>query len=52
MAIRDFHMLCNKAHLDIKPDNFVLKEDFSVALIDFGHAKELGIETSEQSGTE
>lgn len=37
-AIHDFRTLTGKAYLDVKPDNFVLKRDYTVALIDFGHA--------------
>ena len=29
------------AHLDIKPDNFILNDDFSVSFIDFGHSQGL-----------
>lgn len=26
------------AHLDLKPDNIIIKDDYSTALIDFGHS--------------
>lgn len=50
-AIHAFHTLTNKAYLDVKPDNFVIKSDYTVALIDFGHATELGLLTNKRTGT-
>jgi len=29
------------AHLDIKPDNFVIRDDFLLSMIDFAHSKRL-----------
>lgn len=40
------------AHLDIKPDNIVIKDDFSPAYIDFGYARNVNVDVKEQVGTE
>jgi serine/threonine protein kinase len=31
------------AHLDLKPDNIIIKDDFSFALIDFGQTTPINI---------
>jgi serine/threonine protein kinase len=31
------------AHLDLKPDNVIIKDDFSLALIDFGYTAPIDI---------
>lgn len=39
------------AHLDIKPDNFMICDDLSVSLIDFGHTFDLHAPPSFTTGT-
>jgi serine/threonine protein kinase len=37
-AVAHLHSVNQMAHLDLKPDNIVIKDDLSLALIDFAHA--------------
>ena len=39
------------AHCDLKPDNIVINNDYSLSLIDFGHAKNLRTLISRPTGT-
>ncbi len=39
------------AHLDIKPDNFLFLDDYSVALIDFGLSQNISIHSQQVCGT-
>jgi len=39
------------SHLDIKPDNFVINDDFTISLIDFGHTTKLGASLNVKLGT-
>jgi serine/threonine protein kinase len=38
-AVYNLHNIQGLAHLDLKPDNFVMLEDGTLILIDFGHSK-------------
>lgn len=35
-ALFELHMINKIAHCDVKPDNFIIKDDYTVGLIDFG----------------
>jgi serine/threonine protein kinase len=37
------HNVNGLAHLDIKPDNVIIKDDFSLAFIDFGHSAPINL---------
>ena len=50
-AVELLHNSCKLAHLDIKPDNFVIGEG-KLHLIDFGHAKPAKVRTIADSGTD
>ena len=39
------------AHCDIKPDNVVFTDDFTLALIDFAASKHIGRRGKESTGT-
>jgi serine/threonine protein kinase len=39
------------AHLDIKPENIIIKDDYSLGIIDFGLSRSVGRPTSEPCGT-
>ena len=47
------HVLHNAgfAHLDIKPDNFIINDDFSLSLIDFGYSQEFNSQLNKVLGT-
>ena len=49
-AVKDLHD-SGMAHLDIKPDNFVVKEDFKIALIDFGLSENVNSVLTIRTGT-
>ena len=38
MIVHTLHTVYGMAHLDLKPDNFVITHDFKLALIDFCHS--------------
>jgi serine/threonine protein kinase len=40
-CVKWLHLKAGFSHLDIKPDNFVFKNDLTVALIDFGQLEYL-----------
>lgn len=43
-VVKNVHYLhgINIAHLDLKPDNIIIRDDFSTSLIDFGHSHPTG----------
>jgi serine/threonine protein kinase len=43
MMVEFLHNTNGLAHLDLKPDNVIIKDDFSLALIDFGHTAPITI---------
>jgi len=51
MAVHELRTVSNLCHLDIKPDNFAIRPDGTLALIDFGHAMPPGILTNRRTGT-
>jgi serine/threonine protein kinase len=51
MIVHTLHTVCGMAHLDIKPDNFVLTHDFKLALIDFCHSDHIDTTQRITTGT-
>ena len=45
------HTELETGHCDNKPDNVIIKDDLSLALIDFGHAKSVAARYSNICGT-
>ncbi len=45
------HTENNMAHLDLKPDNFVINDDFGLSLIDFCHSDRLNQLIKIETGT-
>lgn len=39
------------AHLDIKPDNFIINDDYSISFIDFGYAQNIQKAVQTKVGT-
>lgn len=50
-AVAVLHKVNGLAHLDLKPDNVVIKSDCSLALIDFAHAHHVFSNTNKLCGT-
>lgn len=47
----DLHFNLGMAHMDLKPDNIIIKDDLTLALIDFGHSQPFNEMVSENIGT-
>jgi serine/threonine protein kinase len=52
MAVHELHTSSGMAHNDIKPDNYVIKDDGTLALIDFAHASWLADILKHRTGTD
>ena len=39
------------SHLDIKLENFVLNDDFTISFIDFGHSQDIDLPVTRKIGT-
>ena len=39
------------AHLDIKPDNFIMNDDLTISAIDFGHSQPMNVPLRRKVGT-
>lgn len=46
------HNINELAHLDLKPDNIVIKDDYTLGLIDFGHTNRVDAELDTVTGTD
>lgn len=46
------HNVNGLAHLDLKPDNIVILNDLSLALIDFGHTNQMATPVCHTTGTD
>lgn len=51
-AIGFLHDVNELAHLDVKPDNIVVADDYSLSLIDFGHSNWNSANLSHVVGTD
>ena len=51
-ALDFLHTANGLAHLDIKPDNIIIRDDNKLSLIDFGHSKPLNQMVTKTTGTE
>jgi serine/threonine protein kinase len=49
--LNTLYTLAGMAHLDLKPDNVIVTEDFKLALIDFGHSNNLDQTMTVVTGT-
>ena len=50
-ALVTLHRVCEIAHLDLKPENIVIKDDYTLAFIDFCLSKSISETTSYPTGT-
>lgn len=46
------HHVNKLAHLDLKPDNIVINDDYTLSLIDFGHTNRVDAELDTVTGTD
>jgi serine/threonine protein kinase len=46
------HNVNGLAHLDIKPDNIIVNDDFSLSFIDFGHTNYVNADLDFRVGTD
>jgi hypothetical protein len=51
MGVAELKAKSKLSHLDLKLDNFVIKENWSIAMIDFCHASTPGVLINRQTGT-